>query len=38
LLGTDIVNGQRRLSELTVTIGHFQFLKTALVSRFPDKI
>jgi hypothetical protein len=36
LLGTEIVNGQRRLNELAVTIGHFQFLKTALLSRFPD--
>src|SRR5229473_6221412 len=36
LLGTEIANGQRRLNELGVTIGHFQFLKTALVTRFPD--
>jgi hypothetical protein len=36
LLGTEIANGQRRLNELGVTIGHFKFLKTALVTRFPD--
>jgi hypothetical protein len=36
LLGTEIANGQRRLDELAVTIGHFQFLKTALLTRFPD--
>jgi hypothetical protein len=36
LLGTEIANGQRRLKELEGTIGHFQFLKTALISRFPD--
>jgi hypothetical protein len=35
LLGTEIADGQRRLNELGVTIGH-QFLKTALVTRFPD--
>ena len=36
LLGTEIANGQRRLNDLEVTIGHFQFLRTALVTRFPD--
>ena len=36
LLGTEIENGQRRLSELSAAIGHFQFLKTALITRFPD--
>jgi len=36
LLGTEIANGERRLTELGVTVGHFQFLKTALISRFPD--
>ena len=35
LLGTEIANGQRRLDELGVTIGHFQFLKIALITRFP---
>jgi hypothetical protein len=34
MLGAEIANGQRRLSELAVTIGHFQFLKTALITRF----
>jgi hypothetical protein len=36
LLGAEIANGQRRLNELEATIGHFQFLKTALMTRFPD--
>ena len=36
LLNTEIANGQRRLNELGVTIGHFQFLRTALLTRFPD--
>jgi hypothetical protein len=36
LLGTELKNGQRRLTELGLTIGHFQFLKIALVTRFPD--
>jgi hypothetical protein len=36
LLGTEIANGQRRLNELGVTIVHYQFLKTALLTRFPD--
>jgi hypothetical protein len=36
LLGSEIANGQRRLSELGITIGHFKFLKTALITRFPD--
>jgi hypothetical protein len=36
LLGTEIEHGQRRLSELAVTIGHFQFLKTAVMTRFSD--
>jgi len=36
LLNTEIKNGQRRLTELGLTIGHFQFLKTALITRFPD--
>jgi hypothetical protein len=35
-LGAEIANGQRRLSELTQSIGHFQFLRTALLTRFPD--
>jgi hypothetical protein len=36
LLNTEIANGQRRLNKLGVTIGHFQFLKIALIIRFPD--
>ena len=35
-LDAEIANGQRRLAELAQTIGHFQFLKTALLSRFSD--
>jgi hypothetical protein len=36
LLGNEMANGQRRLNELAMTIGHFQFLKTALLTRFPN--
>jgi hypothetical protein len=36
LFGTEISNGQRRLNELAATITHFKFLKTAVLSRFPD--
>ena len=36
LLNTEFANGQLRLNELRVTIGHFQFLRTALLTRFPD--
>ena len=36
LLGIEIANGERRLTELGATVGHFQFLKTALITRFPD--
>jgi hypothetical protein len=36
LLGTEIANGQRRMNELAAVIGHFEFLKTALITRFPD--
>ena len=36
LLGSEIAGGQRRLGELEATIRHIQFLKTALVTRFPD--
>ena len=32
----EIAKGQRRLSELTQNIAHYQFLKTALLTRFPD--
>jgi hypothetical protein len=36
LFGNDILNGQRRLKELANSITHFKFLKTAIISRFPD--
>jgi hypothetical protein len=36
LFSTEISNGQRRLKELATTITHFKFLKTAMLSRFPD--
>lgn len=36
LFETEISNGQRRLRDLAVSISHFKFLKTALLSRLPD--
>ena len=36
LLGTEIANGQRRLNELDMAMVHFKFLKTSLMTRFPD--
>jgi hypothetical protein len=36
LFGTEIVNGERRLKELLANIGHYKFLKTVLMTRFPD--
>ena len=36
VLETEMVNGDRRLKELALMIGHFKFLKAALLSRFPD--
>jgi hypothetical protein len=36
LFSREISNGQRRLKELANTITHFKFLKTAVLSRFPD--
>jgi len=36
LFGVEILNGQRRLKELTSEIAHFRFLKAAVLSRFPD--
>ena len=36
LLGTEIMNGQRRLRELTSEIAHFKFMKVAVTTRFPD--
>jgi hypothetical protein len=35
LLGAEIANGQRRLNELKEAIGHFKFLRVALITRFP---
>ncbi len=35
LLGSEIAEGQRRLTELEVTMTHIQFLKSELVARFP---
>jgi hypothetical protein len=32
----ELVNGENRLKDLTVAIGHFKFLKAALLSRFSD--
>ena len=36
LFSNEISNGQRRLKELANEITHFKFLKTAMLSRFPD--
>ncbi|MET0445755.1 MAG: hypothetical protein ABWY18_17230 [Tardiphaga sp.] len=36
LLEAEIQNGQRRLRELAVSIGHYRFLKSDALSRFPD--
>ncbi len=36
LFSSEISNGQRRLKELATSITHFKFLKTAIMSRFPD--
>lgn len=36
LFGNEIANGQRRLKELAVNIGHYKFLKAVLMSRFPN--
>jgi hypothetical protein len=36
LMGREIANGQRRLAELDVTIAHFEFLRTAVLTRFPN--
>jgi hypothetical protein len=32
----EIAKGQQRLSELTQNIAHYQFLRAALLTRFPD--
>jgi hypothetical protein len=36
LFGIEIKNGQRRLADLASQITHLKFLKTAMVTRFPD--
>ncbi|MEY9182603.1 hypothetical protein ABIG06_004187 [Bradyrhizobium sp. USDA 326] len=36
LFAADISNGQRRLKELTSTIAHLKFVKSAMLTRFPD--
>jgi hypothetical protein len=36
LFDIEICNGQRRLRELALAISHFRFLKTVILSRFPD--
>jgi hypothetical protein len=36
LFSSEISNGQRRLKELATSITHFKFLKTAILSRFPE--
>ena len=37
LFDAEIKNGQRRLKELATEISHFRFLKTVVLSRFPDQ-
>jgi hypothetical protein len=32
----EMANGESRLKDLAVSIGHFKFLKAALLSRFPE--
>ena len=36
LLSKEICNAERRLNELADTIAHFQSLKAAMLTRFPD--
>jgi hypothetical protein len=36
LFDAEILNGQRRLTELATEIAHFKFMKAAVLSRFPD--
>ncbi|MBR0930994.1 MULTISPECIES: hypothetical protein [Bradyrhizobium] len=36
LFAADISNGQRRLKELATSIAHLKFVKTAMLTRFPD--
>ncbi|TYL93562.1 hypothetical protein FXB40_21945 [Bradyrhizobium rifense] len=36
LFDKEILNGQRRLKELSASIAHFKFLKAAMLSRFPE--
>ncbi|MCK1424432.1 hypothetical protein IVB53_28040 [Bradyrhizobium sp. CW12] len=36
LFAADISNGQRRLKELASSIAHLKFVKTAMLTRFPD--
>ncbi|AWM04520.1 hypothetical protein [Bradyrhizobium amphicarpaeae] len=36
LFAADISNGQRRLKELASSIAHLKFVKTAMLTRFPN--
>ena len=36
LFAADISNGQRRLKELASTIAHLRFIRTAMLTRFPN--
>jgi hypothetical protein len=36
LFSEEIANGQKRLRSLADSISHFKFLRTAVMSRFPD--
>ena len=35
-MNNEIANGQERLRQLETTIGHFRFLESVLMTRFPD--
>lgn len=37
LFDKEVINGQRRVKELSSTIAHFRFIKAAIQSRFPDQ-
>jgi hypothetical protein len=36
LFNVEISNGQKRLESLANTIGHFKYLRAAVLSRFPE--
>jgi hypothetical protein len=38
LFNLEISNGERRLSELATMISHLKFIKSAMLTRFPDPL